>query len=60
MHDGRALTIGEAIRMHGGEAQAARNAFVALPAFQRKMILDFLGSLRTPRRTARGLSTRNL
>jgi CxxC motif-containing protein (DUF1111 family) len=32
LHDGRAHSVDEAIRLHGGEAQAARDAFLALPA----------------------------
>lgn len=31
MHDGRAHSIEEAIDMHGGEAQGARDGFHALP-----------------------------
>ncbi len=45
MHHGRALTIDEAIRMHGGEAQTARDAYVALPDRQRRSIVDFLKTL---------------
>ncbi len=35
LHDGRAANIDEAIRWHGGEAQAAREAYIALPAIER-------------------------
>jgi CxxC motif-containing protein (DUF1111 family) len=45
MHHGRALTITEAILMHGGEAQAARDAFAALPDHQRDSVIDFLNTL---------------
>jgi len=45
MHNGRALTIDAAIRMHGGEAQAAEDAYVALPANDQKSLIDFLKSL---------------
>lgn len=31
MFNGRAFTLDEAIRMHGGEAQASQNAYVTLP-----------------------------
>ena len=48
LHDGRALTIGEAISLHGGEAQAARNAFLALSDQDRNNLLSFLQTLRTP------------
>ena len=44
MHDGRARTIEEAILLHGGEALAARNAFVALTPQQKAKLLDFVGS----------------
>ena len=45
LHDGRARTLSEAILWHGGEAQAARDAWAALPAAQRLEVLAFLGSL---------------
>lgn len=48
LHDGRAMTLFEAIEMHGGEAQAARDRFVALSDAERQALLRFLGSLRTP------------
>jgi CxxC motif-containing protein (DUF1111 family) len=44
LHDGRARTLDEAIRLHGGEAERARNAFVGLSAPQRNALLDFVGS----------------
>jgi CxxC motif-containing protein (DUF1111 family) len=44
MHDGRARTVDEAIRLHGGEARAARDAFVALTPAQRAALLDFVES----------------
>lgn len=44
MHDGRAKTIEEAILLHGGEALASRNAFVALTQAQKDALLDFVGS----------------
>jgi CxxC motif-containing protein (DUF1111 family) len=44
LHDGRARTLDEAIRLHGGEAQRARDAFVALTPSQRSALLDFVGS----------------
>ncbi len=55
MHDGRSLTLGEAIMRHGGEAQGARDAFADLDGGEQTAVLDFLRSLRTPRRTAVGL-----
>jgi CxxC motif-containing protein (DUF1111 family) len=45
MHDGRAITIEEAIRHHGGEAERARRAFETLPPTGRDHLLAFLGSL---------------
>ena len=44
LHDGRARTVTEAILWHGGEAQAARDAWAALPDTQRRRGLRFLGS----------------
>jgi CxxC motif-containing protein (DUF1111 family) len=45
LHDGRARTLLEAVLWHGGEAQAARDAVVALPAPDRAALLAFLESL---------------
>ncbi|MDB4980346.1 MAG: hypothetical protein JWM82_1098 [Myxococcales bacterium] len=42
LHDGRAATITEAILEHGGEGQAARNAFVALTTSQKEQLVVFL------------------
>jgi CxxC motif-containing protein (DUF1111 family) len=42
IHDGRAATVEEAILMHGGEAQAARDAFDALGPSDRDALLDFV------------------
>ncbi|MEP6922911.1 MAG: di-heme oxidoredictase family protein [Pyrinomonadaceae bacterium] len=43
-HDGRSITLKEVILRHGGEAQAARDAFARLqPAGQRR-IIEFLDS----------------
>jgi CxxC motif-containing protein (DUF1111 family) len=44
MHDGRAKTIEEAILLHGGEAQAARDAFARLTDAQRRALLAFVES----------------
>jgi Di-haem oxidoreductase, putative peroxidase len=48
LHDGRATTLFEAIEFHGGEAQSARDAFMALSPAQQNNLLRFLGKLRTP------------
>ncbi len=45
LHDGRARNMEEAILWHGGEAEAARDAFRALPADGRAALLAFLNSL---------------
>jgi CxxC motif-containing protein (DUF1111 family) len=45
LHHGRALTIDEAIRMHGGEAQPARDAYVALVDDDRDDVVEFLKTL---------------
>lgn len=44
LHDGRAGTVEEAIHFHGGEAAAARDAFLALPIDDRHALLDFVES----------------
>ncbi len=45
MHDGRAHSIEEAIGMHGGEGQGARDAFDALSVEDRESLMNFLKSL---------------
>ena len=45
LHDGRAKTIVEAIRLHGGEARPARDRFVQLSPGARFALLQFLRSL---------------
>jgi CxxC motif-containing protein (DUF1111 family) len=42
LHDGRARTVADAIVAHGGQALAARNAYLALSVFDQKAILRFL------------------
>jgi len=44
LHDGRARTIEEAILLHGGEAQRARDKFNALNPADRAALVDFVGS----------------
>ncbi len=48
LHDGRATTLYQAIEFHGGEAQAARDAFLALNDTQQGRLLTFLKKLRVP------------
>ena len=44
-HDGRSINLTEVILRHGGDAQAERDAFAALPAPQQDRIVAFLDSL---------------
>ncbi|MEK7316064.1 MAG: di-heme oxidoredictase family protein, partial [Candidatus Eisenbacteria bacterium] len=44
LHDGRARSVEEAVRLHGGEAAGARDAFVAMSADERAALLDFVES----------------
>lgn len=45
LHDGRAASIAEAIRLHGGEGAGARDRFAALTDSERQALLEFLRSL---------------
>ena len=45
LHDGRAATVEEAIRLHGGEGTGARDRFDALPESRRLSLLRFLKTL---------------
>lgn len=45
LHDGRASSVEEAVRLHAGEAAGARDRFGALSAEERHMLLKFLASL---------------
>lgn len=45
LHDGRARGVAEAILWHGGEADAAREAFRRLPAQDRTALVTFVESL---------------
>jgi CxxC motif-containing protein (DUF1111 family) len=45
LHDGRARNLTEAILWHGGEAEAAKEAFRAMPRQDREALLQFLESL---------------
>jgi len=44
-HDGRSINLNEVIFRHGGEAQAARDAFASLSTNDRARLLAFLNSL---------------
>ncbi len=48
LHDGRALTLSEAIGAHGGEAGEAQQAFQQLNNSQQEQLVSFLRSLRVP------------
>jgi CxxC motif-containing protein (DUF1111 family) len=45
MHDGRAGTINDAILLHGGEATAARDAYLGLTQAERDAIIKFLEAI---------------
>jgi CxxC motif-containing protein (DUF1111 family) len=45
LHDGRTSDLSEAIRLHGGEAENARNRFLNLSAEDKAALLSFLKSL---------------
>ena len=55
LHDGRALTLTDAILLHGGEAQTVRDNFANLGNGQKVKVLSFLRTLRTPRKPARDI-----
>lgn len=45
LHDGRAASIDEAVRLHGGEASGARDRFIALSAREQAVFVGFLAGL---------------
>jgi CxxC motif-containing protein (DUF1111 family) len=45
LHDGRASSPDEAIRLHGGEADASRQKYLQLQESERKAVIKFLESL---------------
>ena len=45
LHDGRAKTVNDAIRLHDGEAAAARQRYVRLPQQARAQLIAFLNSI---------------
>ncbi len=55
LHDGRAATIDEAIRWHGGEAQRARDAYLAMSAIERLQLTSFVQALLTAMPVPAGL-----
>ena len=48
LHDGRALTVFEAIAFHGGEAQRPRDRFLNLSKGGQNALLSYLGTLKNP------------
>lgn len=44
LHDGRARSVDEAIRLHGGEAAASRDAFLGMTPEERGALVDFVES----------------
>lgn len=55
LHDGRAETLDEAIRWHGGEAQASKEAYEALSDSERAELIAFLESLGGKDQVSKGL-----
>lgn len=55
LHDGRADTIDEAIRMHGGEAEAIADRYSNLSDDERAKIVEFLRSLGGRAQASEGL-----
>jgi CxxC motif-containing protein (DUF1111 family) len=45
LHDGRAVSVGDAILMHDGEGAGARSRYSKLQKYQQQQILQFLSSL---------------
>ncbi len=48
LHDGRAATLEEAIRLHGGQGKQAAERFATLSTTQRAQLVAFLQTLRAP------------
>ncbi|MFA5984974.1 MAG: di-heme oxidoredictase family protein [Methylococcaceae bacterium] len=60
LHDGRASTLTEAILLHGGEAQASRDTFAALPIKRQNDVIEFLDTLRIAPKNISNLLARPL
>ena len=45
LHDGRALTVTDAIMAHSGQGQAALDQFLALDSASQQLLLAFLGCI---------------
>jgi CxxC motif-containing protein (DUF1111 family) len=44
LHDGRAHSVDEAVRLHGGEAESVRRAYEALSAADLRALIAFVES----------------
>jgi CxxC motif-containing protein (DUF1111 family) len=48
LHDGRAATLEEAIKLHGGQAARSAQRFAGLSAHEKAALVGFLNTLRAP------------
>jgi CxxC motif-containing protein (DUF1111 family) len=48
LHDGRATTLAEAIKLHAGQASSSANRFAGLSDVQQEELIAFLSTLRAP------------
>ena len=48
LHDGRAATLAEAIKLHAGQAAPSANRFTGLSDVQQEELIAFLNTLRAP------------
>lgn len=48
LHDGRAATLAEAIKLHAGQASSSANRFAGLSEVQQEELIAFLNTLRAP------------
>ena len=48
LHDGRAATLAEAIKLHAGQAASSANRFTGLSDVQQEELIAFLNTLRAP------------
>ena len=48
LHDGRAATLAEAIKLHAGQAASSANRFAGLSNVQQEELIAFLNTLRAP------------
>lgn len=48
MHDGRAATLDEAVRLHGGEGSVSAAKYTSMPMTDQQLVIAFLESLAAP------------